>query len=211
MHEYGHGFQYIGIEKWLVTTSCPDPHPIASVTSLTCAFNEGFADFFSVWVTGPALSTVASYNDFLAELNDQALGNGSVIEAAVSGFLYDLADGPSDPNGPQNESGTDDDPVTWPANLIVQALQSCALREASTGIWFTKLDGIDQVIYCLDTPDVSPPFDPQTAINPATGQRYFTTGRLYDQITSSVSLPPGWDKSLFRELWLRNLFQQESP
>lgn len=209
MHEYGHGYQYEGIEKWQLPTGCPNPHFPGTETTLTCALTEGFADFFSAWVGGSKIFQNQRYSDFRAEDNpDRMVGNGSIVEGAVSGFLYDLVDGPSDPNGPQNESGTDDDQVTWPGNLIVQVFQSCALRDASTGIWDTKLGGIDQFIYCLDTPDLSPPFDPQTAINPTTQQRYFATGRLYNQITVSATLPPTWDKAYFRQLWLFNLYNQ---
>ncbi len=209
LHEYGHGFQYVGIEKWQLPTGCPNPHHVDSLTTLTCALTEGFADFFSAWVGGSKIFQNLRYSDWQAEKNDERIiGNGSIVEGAVSGFLYDLVDGSSDPNGPQNETGPDDDQVTWPGNLIVQVLQSCALKDASTGLWDTKLGGIDQFIYCLDTPDISPPFDPQTAINPATGQRYFATGRLYNQITVSATLPPTWNKAYFRQLWLFNLYNQ---
>ncbi len=209
MHEYGYGFHYVAIEPW--ANACSGEHFIGVASSLSCAFVEGFADFFSAWVAGSGLTSGQgiTYTDHQAEVNvERAFGDGSIIEGAVAGFLYDLVDGPADPNGPQNESGTDDDQVTWPGSLIVQAFQNCSLRDASTGIWHAILDGIDQVIYCLDTPDVSPPFDPQTAINPATSQRYFVTGRLYDLISVSLFLPPTWDKTRFRQLWLFNLFNQ---
>ncbi len=211
MHEYGHGFQWVGIEPWQITSSCPTDHPFGSTTTLTCAFTEGFADFFSVWVSGSAITVNARYTDNAAEDNlERGNGNGSIVEGAVAGFLYDLVDGPSDPNGPQNQSGSDDDQVTWPPSLIIQTFQSCLLHATSTGLWHTKLDGIDQFIYCLDLPDVSPPWDPQTVINPSTGQRYFITGRLYDQTSVSVGFPPTWSKPYFRRLWLFNLFGQGS-
>ena len=74
---------------------------------------EGFADFYSMWISGDKLTTFPFAGDHGLENNTyQGLptnpppgGDGVRVESAVAAFLYDIVDGPNEPDGTANEAG----------------------------------------------------------------------------------------------------------
>jgi hypothetical protein len=156
---------------------------------------EGFADFFGVWIpsdrlTGPGGSR---FSDVLAESNTyRTIGDGAKIEGAVAGFIYDIVDGPADPDGPNNETGVDDDTITWPATYVSDLISKCDAQVV--GIWFTAIDGIDEFIHCAEH-DTSGP----NAANP------FGTFRNEPFRETAVE-PSGWSATTVRSLWRFNLY-----
>ena len=191
-HEYGHAFQYKAIENWTGYACTNNQHSISVPNQLSCAFVEGFADFFSGWVGGPTL-TVGWTNGYLTdnalEVNPWlALGDGSRIEGPVASFFYDLVDGANEPDGPNNTPDGDEsfDTATFPGSYVSDLLSTCGFP------FVTKLSGIDQFIYCAE--------------RSLEAYSLGTSWRSYGSFSESATEPPGWSKDLVRLLWRYNLY-----
>ena len=137
------------------------------------------------------------------------IGRLPLIEGAVAGFFNDLVDGVSDPNGPSNETGNDDDSVTWPASYLGQVIRDCSVNwvvTPSSGT-YTQLDGINQWVYCAERSLAA-----QSLIDPVSGTAYFAQGALnYNGFAETASEPsccPGHNLTTVRGLWLWNLYNQ---
>jgi hypothetical protein len=93
-HEVGHAIMDDSYhDAFPATTNCVN-HPINGVTSDTCAWTEGFADWVSVATYGP----VFIGNPFAIDLETATWGtpgfqNGDQVEGRVAGALLDLVDG----------------------------------------------------------------------------------------------------------------------
>lgn len=113
------------------------------------------------------------------------------MEGAVAGFLYDLMDASSDPNGSNNQStGADDDSVSFPGSYVAEVMGTCQ----TDGL--TQLDGTDQFIYCaeesLEAEDAAAPFSNQW--------------RSFSTFSINAETPSGWSQQVIRDLWLHNLY-----
>lgn len=186
MHEYGHAYHYAALEPWR-TYSCPNgSHSVEQSTNLQCAFVEGFADFFSVWVLQNRLPPSNSdYSNYLFEQNPyRTYGDGSMIEGAVAGLLLDMVDGSSDIDG---ISG-DDDSLTWPGSYVSALIRTCSPGGQA------RIDGIDEFIYCAEQD-----------VNARTANPY-NSWRAYSSVTEGATEPTGWSAAVVRSFWLYNLY-----
>jgi hypothetical protein len=202
MHEYGHAFHYVGLEPplnyWCSSTG---EHYWDVQYTFSCAWVEGFATFFSVWVTGDALGT-SYYSDNTVETQRWALdatfqpfytrGDGAQIEGAVAAFLYDLADGTASPDGVTG----DDDAATYTGTFLAALIQNCEPANGTSRL--TSLDGVDLYIYCLEG-DVTA-YDEVALIRPDSYWYYMTS------VTRYATPPTGFSKATVRALWKRNLY-----
>lgn len=194
MHEYGHAYMWGGIEEWRTGYYCSPSgtHTMYGEYTVTCAYVEGFADFFSARVAGDSLtSDPSAYSDWDAERNlYRALGDGAIIEGAFSGFLYDLFDDGSELDSEYNTADGDDDSVAYPATYLVEVIQTCSLDGQS------KINGTDELVYCLE--------DSLGAYSAS--QTYSTEWRNYSTVSVSATKPYGWSGTDIRALWLYNLY-----
>jgi hypothetical protein len=194
-HEYGHAFHYKAIETPNSYSCNNNSHSINVANQVSCAFVEGFADFFSVWVAGDQLtsgSTGGYSTDNAMEDNPwRALGDGSRIEGASAAFMYDLVDGASESDSPTNTANGDEtfDTATYPGSFVVQAISACTLTVLVVGV--TKLDGMDQFVYCVE--------------RSVSAQPLGVSWRSYNGITPPAA-PAGWDPALIRRLWRYNMY-----
>lgn len=186
LHEYGHAYQYKALEPERSYTCNSTDHFVDSAYTLSCAYVEGFADFFSAWVLQDRLPANGfDYSNYLFEINPyRDNGDGSKIEGAVAAFLLDMVDGSADADG---LSG-DDDSVTWPGSYVSDLIRTC-----SPG-GLTSIDGIDEFIYCAEhdvTARLANPYD---------------SWRTYASVTEGASEPAGWSAATVRSLWRYNLY-----
>lgn len=190
IHEYGHAFQYKGIEP-AGEYNCGGGHAFNAQNSLSCAFVEGFADFYAAWVAGARL--VANlYSDYTIDLLPPTSGDGARIENAVAGFLYDLADSGAEPDGPANTPNGDDEGVAYGGVWIANLIKHCSL----TGL--SALSGVDHLAYCMESSVVGP----RNA-----SLAYSSVWRNYGSVTPATAPPPGWNAAAIRTLWLKNLYR----
>lgn len=191
-HEYGHAFHYVALEQWnYYFCSDSGTHYMGTEYTPSCAFVEGFGDFFAGWVADADLIAGAG-SDYDLERNlYKDNGDGLLIEGAVAGFLYDLVDDANDPNGSNNQStSSDDDSLSVDGSYVADVIQTCQLNSV------TKLDGMDQFIYCaeesLSAQNVAPTYSDEWRTS-------------YTSVSVSVSTP---GLQAIRALWLKNLYDE---
>ena len=201
MHEYGHAYQYMAIERWASST-CPSPHYTHLVSSRSCAFVEGFATFLAVWVAGNEMANTTSNGDYGIETQTfYNNGDGLLIEGSFAGFLYDLVDGSGQRDNSANNAAFEEtwDTAVYPGSFIFDILQSCApyTLSGTTYTYTYYLDGADQVVYCME--------------NNVTAETFATTWSpnwrtTWDGVSRTVTLPAGYSTTLVRTLWKRNFY-----
>jgi hypothetical protein len=136
-HEYGHAFHAKALSGY--SAACGEHELFTSYPPLECAFEEGFATYFAVFLRGSA----TGYWEGFVEHADQAnwIGtDGSLIEGAIAGFLYDLTDA--------NSFGVEShDLVQYPGSYVADVISGCSVQLASSE-WIPNR-GIDHLVYCF--------------------------------------------------------------
>jgi len=204
MHEYGHAFHWKAIEPWPSTYGCdPAGHNPAVPYSRACAFVEGFADFFSSWILSSRLTGSYGYSDTNWESTSYASANGLITEGAAAGFFYDLADGSSDLDAYGNTSATEEsfDNAVYPGSFIANIIANCSpyTNTSSGAVFANPLDGMDQVVYCIEGH-----VNAET-IGPTYGGSWRTQ---WDAVSWSptFSYPTGFSGTTVRTLWKWNFY-----
>jgi hypothetical protein len=204
MHEYGHGFHYKAIEPWGSTYSCAvGGHKPAVPYSLSCAFVEGFADFFSGWILANQLTSAYGYSDYNWEIANYGGPDGLITEGAAAGFFYDLADGGGDLDAYGNTTAYEEsfDNAVYPGSFIANIIQNCSpYTTTSTGyVYANPLDGMDQVVYCVEGHTNA------EIIGPTYGSNWRTQ---WDGVSWSptFSYPSGFSGTTVRTLWKWNFY-----
>ncbi|HET7229959.1 MAG TPA: hypothetical protein VFJ16_08160 [Longimicrobium sp.] len=206
VHEYGHAFHYKAIEPWPNTyTGCdPNGHNPAVPWSTACAFVEGFADFFSGWILANRLTSAYGYSDYNWELHNYASTEGLKTEGAAAGFFYDLADGTGDYDASNNTSAYEEsfDNAVYPGSFIANIIANCSpYTQTSTGTYTyaNPLDGMDQVVYCIEGHTNA------EIIGPTYGSGWRTQ---WDGVSwsPSFSYPSGFSGTTVRTLWKWNFY-----
>ena len=196
MHEYGHAFHWKAIEEPDTTGGgiCPGHSPPDS-TSLSCALIEGFAEMYATFLLADFMTSGNWNHDYNMEINaynDE--GDGSIIEGAVAGFLFDLVD---DADTPDSLAGDDDD-ASYSLEALGDILASCDMPSKS------KIDGIDRFVYCAEETLAM-----QDSTNPGTSDYWFASRRPTTFSSFSVT-SQGMDSLVVRRTWKYNLFNQGS-
>lgn len=203
-HEYGHAYQYRGIEPWRTYSCTNNEHFWTETENLSCAFVEGFADFLAMWVEGDRIVTLPFGGDYGLEnnvdefgraTNPPANGDGVRVEAAVAAFLYDLVDGDTEPDSPSNTAGPAEsfDAATASAGWLADVLQYCSLL-----LWpntLRRLDGADELVYCLE----------KSLSAYSEASQFSSAWRQYHAVGSERELPT-FDQAMIRRLWKYNMY-----
>ena len=194
VHEYGHAFHFAAIEPWAYyfCSSPSNVHAYNQPYTTSCAFVEGFADFFAARIINSIDGSLA-FGDGLhqGELESnpyRSLGNGLLIEASVAALFMDLVDTAADVDG----IAGDDDSVSISLFDLTQIMKQCRLAGPSSAV----LSYSDQFIYCAAGSVGERAFAPTSAI----GSWTVYSGLSYD---ASTPLPT---QSLVRALWRFNLY-----
>lgn len=206
MHEYGHSFHHKAIEALPTSYGCdPNGHAYDVPYNLSCAFVEGFADFFSAWLLSSRL-TNSYYSDWIFETYPFYNSLGLLTEGAAAGFFYDLVDGVGDYDANANNAAYEEsfDNAVYPGTFIANIIANCApYTRTSTGSYtYTyTLDGMDQVVYCIEG-NVN-----AEVIGPTYGGGWRTQ---YDGVAwgPTFSYPAGYSGTTVRKLWTWNFYGQ---
>ena len=203
IHEYGHHFQEKSIEAAASYSCTNNSHGWTETENLSCAYSEGFADFFAMWVAGDRLSTAPYGGDYGIEnnldgypygspTNPPYAGDGVRVEAALGAFLYDMVDGPNEPDSPTNTAGGEEswDVVSYSGSWIADVMQYCKPGGQ------TKLDGPDQMVYCLEGSAASARTE---------SLRWSSVWRAYSTISWDKTITH-YEPSLIRRLWKYNFY-----
>jgi hypothetical protein len=200
MHEYGHSYHYRAIERWNSYYCSPGgTHHTHLPYTLSCAFVEGFATFFAVWVAGNELTTGYHTDNGIETQTFYTNGDGVIIEGSVAGFLYDLVDGSAQRDNTANSAAFEEtwDTAVYPGSFIADIMANCApyTGTATSPTYTYYLDGADQLVYCMEG-NVSA--ETQTA-------NWRTT---WSGVTRSPNFasPTGYSTSVVRTLWRRNFY-----
>jgi hypothetical protein len=196
-HEYGHAFHWKAIDPPSSYDCKADEHSVALPYTLSCAFVEGFADFFSVWVAGGYLNAGRNISDNYFENNPyRDNGDGSLIEGAVGAFLYDLVDGASEPDGLVNDAPGEEawDNAHWPGSYVASLMSSCNMTIGSTT--YGRIDGIDEFIYCAE----------RSLAAQALSQYFVDRSSTFTAVAEGATEPATWSSAEVRKHWLYNLY-----
>jgi hypothetical protein len=198
MHEYGHAYQWGAIEQWNNYGSCPSPHYTTQFSNRGCAYVEGFATFFAVWMAGNELGSAAYETDYHIETQTfYTSADGMGIEGSVAGFFYDLVDGSGQRDNSANTGVYEEswDTAVYPGSFIGDMMATCAPYYVSSGtnVYTYYLDGLDQLVYCME--------------GNVSAEGYTSLWRTtWSGVTHSATLPSGYSTTLVRTLWRRNLY-----
>lgn len=176
-HEYGHAFHHIALGGFPdVVTDCSF-HGLPTYTSLSCAFVEGFAEYYSVVTRPDANFTLydrfeVGY-DLLINPNPDSTDpndpNGSLIEGAVAAFLLDVTDPANEPH----------DAVAYPAPYLADVIETCRVGDTNRT---THADGIDHIIRCLEN-----------QVDATINGYFHTRSPVSTSYSESATEPPGVD------------------
>jgi hypothetical protein len=196
-HEYGHAFHYMGIDTWGSVSCHNNTHSINALNTYSCAFVEGFADFFSVWVMGDYLTSGQesggyTTDNFLEQNTYRLIGEGGGIEGAVAAFMYDLVDGAGEPDGANNQPDGDEafDVVAFSGADLRSTIRNCIL-----GATKTTMNGVDQLAPCAER---------SVAARSAVPIAFQGNWVAWNSVSGGS--PAYWSATEVRRLWLYNLY-----
>ena len=190
VHEYGHAFQSKAVESWNTYYCSPDgTHSLGGAYTRSCAYVEGFADFFAAALVNPS-NTFFGPN--IAETNPyRSFGDGVIIEATVASQLIDLFDGP----GTNDLIAGDDETMQMTGGALLDAMSRCS----PDGV--LRLDGMDQLLACLEQ---------NASIRQAVPASYQGSWRTFSSIQWSGAVPTLPAQTSVRTNWLYNYYNTGS-
>lgn len=99
LHEMGHSVMYNIYGNYFPDANCPSPHSLNVESNVTCAWTEGWATAFAMWVTDdPVANAPGGYAlDLEAPTWETPYwDDGSDVEGRVAGALWDITDSVND-------------------------------------------------------------------------------------------------------------------
>lgn len=194
-HEYGHAFHEVAL--YGNEGGCSGIHFLDTESSLTCAFSEGFADFYGV-ATRPDLGqyvyrSQCEDNYYFPGCAAKASTppysctggtseEGALIEGAFAAFLLDLVDTEVEAH----------DSVAAPGAYLRDLIRTCEVQYSSG---WRRANGPDEIAYCSEN-----------AINPS---GYFTPRGVYPSAyAESATESGGWTQGRVRANWIWNLYEK---
>lgn len=192
-HEYGHAYHADALYGNVASGTCPSPHHMDTESNLSCAYSEGFADYFSVSVRGdlqsfPYRDLIESNNNFpgcVSRTNGACTGGtsteGALIEGAFAAMLYDLSDSAVEPH----------DSIAAPGSYVRELIRTCEVYYSS----WRRANGPDEIIYCAEN-----------AIAP--GGYLTPRGATPSAYSEAASEEGGWSSSRVRSNWEFNLYEK---
>jgi hypothetical protein len=115
LHEYGHAVMH-NVYTVMPANDCPDTHTIEKASAITCAWTEGWANFFSIFVRQDPVITHGCVMPCTPPTADMELRfsanpfiqwhEGDMVEGNVTASLWDFIDAPVDGSDKTNASVT---------------------------------------------------------------------------------------------------------
>lgn len=185
-HEYGHALAQASLNGDR-SGGCPAVHFIDGSYTLLCALSEGWADYHAVAVRG---TDAGSWYEGIRTNSFYHGGDGSIIEASVAAFLFDMT-ARANISDPFNGS---DLALHYPGSYAADLMKTCFVTDENGE---TRLaNGVDDIIHCaqrLHGLSLDSGLFP-TRIDPPFGES--------DQAT----LPSNWNASAIGTLYRHKLF-----
>ena len=143
-HEYHHAFHYTAIDPWRTYQCVDNDHGFYTYETTSCAYIEGFADFFSFWMQRNDTDPTKLFLNDGIESNPNNGGNqpGIIVEVFFAATLWDLVD---DASTPDDYSGDDDTMALTPSN-VADIMLRCRLINPNEYL----ISHTDQFVYCAE-------------------------------------------------------------
>ena len=176
-HEYVHALHHESLGGLWNPTNCRN-HGINSVTSYTCAFLEGIADYGGN--VGAPDDEITRYYDW-ENYDGGEEGTKGKIEGYVAALFHDLLDGGS-------ESGDDTD---YEGDYVMAVFKSCRTAMDNT---FEKRDDVADFVWCLEN-----------RVNKDVHNANFPGLGAPKRVRESASEPSDWSATDIRATWRKNV------
>lgn len=176
-HEYVHALHHKSLGGLWSTTNCSN-HEINRVSSYTCAFLEGIADYGG---------HVGAPDDEVTELydwesyDDGEEGTKGKIEGYVAALFHDLLDGGS-------ESGDETD---YAGGYVMAVFKSCRVTVSGA---LVKRNDVSDFVWCLEN-----------RVNNGVHSANFPGIAAPKSVRESASKPSGWSAADIRATWRKNV------
>jgi hypothetical protein len=206
-HEFGHRFQHKQLGGLSGGGQCPSPHYMDGFHNMSCAYSEGFANFFSVltvgWWSNPSYIFTQTVLDPPWSTSNRwgrtygywclngTVGNcpgttkdGAGVEGAFAGFLYDLA-------------RSDGDGLGYGAPYVADVLYDC---QVNVNGW-TRASSAEHLVACFE----------QRAVDYVSSGYFPTSAWPPSDWYTAASTPSGWDDDAVTARWQYNLYPIGTP
>jgi len=192
VHEYGHAYHHHALGGAPPSIANCSEHGLPVYTSLTCAYTEGFAEYFAAVLRGPGVSLLYSDIENGSYLltnpnpdeNDPNEPDGTVIEGAVAALLLDITDGAVEAH----------DSIQYPGTYAGSLVKTCFVNDGSGSV---HAAGIDHFIRCLEQ-----------QVDSTINSYFYYRNPASTAYSESASEPGDWSLSRIRKAWKKNLFNQ---
>ena len=176
-HEFGHAFHNKALGGMWKTHNCAN-HSVFRVSSYTCAFSEGFADYAGDVGAPDDTYLEEGWEDF----STREPGVHGKIEGYVAALFHDLIDG-----------GTEtDDETEYQGAYIATVFKTCKTAGTRSG-WKARND-VAGFVWCLEN-----------RINEDVHDDHFPGLTAPARVKESATEPDDWDADDIRSTWLLNL------
>ena len=193
-HEFGHAFHYTAIDRWRSSSySCVDnDHGFHTFETTSCAYVEGFADFFAFWMLRNESPTYQFWTNGSIEFNSNPATPpvGIMVEFYFAATLWDMVDDASMSDG----IGGDDDGVAITPRDIADIMLKCRLISPNEYL----ISHTDQFVYCAEYGVNNAAFS-----LPTTHRQFWGA---YGSMTWDGGAPVLPNLTAFRNLWRLNFY-----
>ena len=175
-HEYGHAYHHKALGGMWSTRNC-NPHYVRKVSSYTCAFSEGFADY---------AGNVGAPDDWdFGDWETWDDGEGSPkgkIEGYVAALFHDLID----------ETNETDDETSYPPDYIAAVFKTCKVGWIYGGS--EKRNDVSDFVWCLEN-----------RVNVSVHNARFPGILAPNYSIEYADEPDDWDADDIRSTWIKNV------
>jgi hypothetical protein len=208
-HEWGHLWQdqYLykypaedGLKRYY-NLACPLRHPPGEYTNFGCAFAEAFADWYGVVVRESDMpiwrKDLEENRMHLHFCAQKCTDDGSIVQGAVSAFLWDIID---------PAVGEYHDQVQKTPMAVVDAVKGCEVT-INRSDWF-PYTGVDHLIWCMERRFPYQVRLQKTSTSGDTLQTFFNTRAQNRWANDARGFSVDSFSDNFRRLWLVNLYSR---
>ncbi|MCY3704689.1 MAG: hypothetical protein OXH08_04185 [Gammaproteobacteria bacterium] len=174
-HEYTHALHQESLGGLWPTTRC-SYHPVAEVTSYTCAFQEGIASYGGN-IGSPTERPHGDWQSVPNPPNRVA----AKIERNVAALFHDLLDADSEPG----------DRTYYPGRYVMTVFKTCRVTRNRISV---KRDNVSDFVWCLEN-----------GVNSEVHGASFPGLPVPRSVRESATEPSGWSASAIRSTWRRNV------
>lgn len=175
-HEYGHAIHHKKLGGMWKTHNCKK-HSVYRVSSYTCAFSEGLADYLGN-VGAPDDQRYGSWENFTT--SDP--GTRGKIEGWVAALFHDLIDGGSEKK----------DETEYKPYYVMTVFKSCRVKPLG-GSWTVRND-VSDFVWCLEN-----------RVNVTVHRDKFPGIIVPLYVDETADEPDDWDAADIRSTWLLNV------